>query len=354
MTFIKHAMTASIAALALGAALTVGLAPAAQAETIKLGMNAPQGDNPEWNAISAFKSYVEYKTEGRIKVQLFPSAQLGAERACAEGVQQGSIEACMVDTGALAGFYNDIQVLSVPYLFKSSTHAWAMFGSPFFQQLANGMRQKTGIRVMAWAVNGFRDFTNNVRPIKGPEDLKGLKMRTMESPVFMTFMKSLGAAPTPMPGSEIIMAAKQGVIDGQENPPQVNYNFHLIEVQKYMSTDQHILGIHAYIISDKFFNRLNEDDKATVISAAHLAAAIENTQKLADQQKYIKLIIAKGVQVHMTTMQEKEAFAKASQGPVLAYLRKQVGPKLVQGLLDTAAAYTPALYGRYVPQGGAH
>ncbi|TNE89382.1 MAG: TRAP transporter substrate-binding protein DctP, partial [Rhodobacteraceae bacterium] len=216
----------------LAAAATAALfsAAPAMAETIKFGMNAPQGDNPEWNALVAFKNHVEYKTEGEISVQLFPSAQLGAERACAEQVQQGTVEVCLVDTGALAGFYNDIQVLSIPYLFKSSAHAWKVFDSPFFDKLADDMRAKTGIRVMAWGENGFRDFTNNVRPIRSPEDLKGLKMRVMESPVFMRFVESFDAAATPMPGSEIIMAAKQGVIDGQENPAQVNYDYNLMDV----------------------------------------------------------------------------------------------------------------------------
>lgn len=239
-----------ILAAAAATALLVATGPA-MAKNIKFGMNAPQGDNPEWNALIAFKNHVEYKTEGEITVQLFASAQLGAERACAEQVQQGAVEVCLVDTGALAGFYNDIQVLSIPYLLKSSAHAWKVFDSPFFDKMAEEMRTETGIRVMSWGENGFRDFTNNVRPIRTPEDLKGLKMRVMESPVFMRFVESFGAAATPMPGSEIIMAARQGVIDGQENPAQVNYDYNLMDVQKYMSTDEHILGIHAYIINDE-------------------------------------------------------------------------------------------------------
>lgn len=327
------------------AAAILGAAAPAVSKTIKFGMNAPQGDNPEWNALVAFKNHVEYKTEGDISVQLFPSAQLGAERACAEQVQQGAVEVCLVDTGALAGFYEDIQVLSVPYLFKSSAHAWAVFDSPFFKELAENMRQDTGIRIMSWGENGFRDFTNNVRPIRTPEDLKGLKMRVMESPVFIRFVESFGAAATPMPGSEIIMAAKQGVIDGQENPAQVNYDYNLMDVQKYMSTDEHILGIHAYIINDDFFNGLTDEEKAVVLEAATLAARIENTQKLAGAKKYIDLIREKGVEVHMTTMAEKEAFAEVSQEPVLEYLREQVGAELVQKLLDTAKAHEPALYG---------
>jgi len=316
------------------------------AKTIKFGMNAPQGDNPEWNALVAFKNHVEYKTEGKIDVKLFPSAQLGAERACAEQVQQGAVEVCLVDTGALAGFYKNIQVLSVPYLFKSSAHAWAVFDSPFFNDLSENMRKDTGIRTMSWGENGFRDFTNNVRPIRNPEDLKGLKMRVMESPVFMRFVESFGAAATPMPGSEIIMAAKQGVIDGQENPAQVNYDYNLMDVQKYMSTDEHILGVHAYIINDKFFNGLSDDEKAIVLEAATLAARVENTAKLAGAKKYIDLIKQKGVEIHMTTMAEKAAFAAVSQEPVLEYLREQVGPELVQSLLDTAKSYEPALYGK--------
>lgn len=333
--------------LAVGAAVAVvAFAGPAMAKTIKFGMNAPQGDNPEWNALVAFKNHVEYKTEGGIEVKLFPSAQLGAERACAEQVQQGAVEVCLVDTGALAGFYKNIQVLSIPYLFKSSAHAWAVFDSAFFKDLAENMRKDTGIRIMSWGENGFRDFTNNVHPIRNPEDLKGLKMRVMESPVFMRFVESFDAAATPMPGSEIIMAAKQGVIDGQENPAQVNYDYNLVDVQKYMSTDEHILGVHAYIISDKFFGGLSDDEKAIVLEAATLAARIENTQKLAGAKKYIDLIKAKGVEVHMTSMAEKEAFAAVSQEPVLEYLREQVGPELVQKLLDTAAGVEPALYGR--------
>lgn len=334
--------SAVIAAVAIA---VMGAASPSFAKTIKFGMNAPQGDNPEWNALTAFKNHVEYKTEGKIEVKLFPSAQLGAERACAEQVQQGAVEVCLVDTGALAGFYKDIQVLSVPYLFKSSAHAWAVFDSLFFKKLAEGMRAKTGIRVMSWGENGFRDFTNNVRPIRTPADLKGLKMRVMESPVFIRFVESFGAAATPMPGSEIIMAAKSGVIDGQENPAQVNYDYNLMDVQKYMSTDEHILGVHAYIINDKFFNGLSDDEKAIVLEAATLAARIENTQKLAGAKKYVELIKQKGVEVHMTTMDQKAQFAAVSQEPVLEYLREQVGEDLVEGLLTTAKANEPALYG---------
>lgn len=334
-----------ILAAAAAAALLVATGPA-MAKNIKFGMNAPQGDNPEWNALIAFKNHVEYKTEGEITVQLFPSAQLGAERACAEQVQQGVVEVCLVDTGALAGFYNDIQVLSIPYLLKSSAHAWKVFDSPFFDKMAEEMRTETGIRVMSWGENGFRDFTNNVRPIRTPEDLKGLKIRVMESPVFMRFVESFGAAATPMPGSEIIMAARQGVIDGQENPAQVNYDYNLMDVQKYMSTDEHILGIHAYIINDEFFEGLTDDEKAIVLEAAMLAARIENTQKLAGAKRYIDLIKAKGVEVHMTTMAEKAAFAEVSQEPVLEYLREQVGADMVQELLDTAASLEPDLYGK--------
>ncbi|MCX2721161.1 DctP family TRAP transporter solute-binding subunit [Roseibium salinum] len=340
----KRMLKGAISVVAFAATLAAGSAVAA--EKIKFGMNAPQGDNPEWNALLAFKNHVEYKTEGAITVDLFPSAQLGAERACAEQVQQGAVEVCLVDTGALAGFYEDIQVLSIPYLFKSSVHAWSVFDSPFFGELAEDMRKETGIRVMSWGENGFRDFTNNVHPIRTPEDLKGLKMRVMESPVFIRFVESFGAAATPMPGSEIIMAAKQGVIDGQENPAQVNYDYNLMDVQKYMSTDEHILGVHAYIISDTFFEGLTDDQKAIVLEAATLAARVENTQKLAGAKKYIDLIREKGVEVHMTTMAEKDAFAAVSQEPVLEYLREQVGAELVQSLLETAKEHEAALYGR--------
>ena len=338
--------TKKLLAAAFAVSLSVAaIAVPANAAEIKVGLNAPQGDSPEWNAVSAFKNHIEYKTNGELTVKLFASAQLGAERACTEQVQQGTVEVCLVDTGALGGFFNNIQVFSIPYLFKSSAHAWAVFKSPFFDEMAVNVRKDTGIRVMSWAENGFRNFTNNVRPIRTPEDLKGLKMRVMESPVFIRFVESFGAAATPMPGSEIIMAATQGVIDGQENPTQVNYDFNLMEVQKFMSTDEHILGVHAFIISDSFYETLSNDHKAIVLEAATLAANIENTQKLSRNQKTVELIRAMGVEVHLTTLDEKAAFAKVSQEPVLEYLREQVGADLVKSLLDVAAEYEARLTG---------
>src|SRR5690606_14262186 len=114
----------------------------------------------------------------------------------------------------------------------------------------------------------------------------------------------------------------------------------------YMSTDEHILGVHAFIIGDTFFETLSDDERAVVLEAATLAARIENTQKLAGAKKYIDLIREKGVEVHMTTMAEKDAFAAVSDEPGLEYRSEQVEWERVQSKLDTAEAKEAALYGR--------
>ena len=305
----------------------------ASAQTIvKIATVVPDGPATEIQGFKIFKEYVEFRSNGAIEVQPF-FGQLGGEREITEQVMQGTLEMGLAADGAIAGFYSDIQVFSIPYLFPSSQVAWAFFDHPFAAEMAEDLRQQTGIRVLTWSENGFRNLTNSVRPIRTPEDMAGLKMRTMESPVYMRFMESLGASATPISAAEMILALRQGVVDGQENATPIVHDFGIADVQQYMSINEHIFGLHAVMINDAFYMSLPEDQRAIIADGARLYRDWSNSRKAALHQEYVKKIQDKGLEVHVTTAAEKEEFRELSQAPVMEYIVEQVGQELVDGLL---------------------
>ena len=318
----------SLAATNLKFALTIADSPLKQAQ-----------------GAHAFKKYVEYRSDGALSVDLI-FGQLGGERELTEMVQQGQIQLAIAADGAVAGFYKPIQVLSIPYLFRSSQVAWEFFGSPFLAKMAEDMRQKTGIRVLNFSENGFRCFTNNVRPIKTPADMKGIKMRTMESPVYMRLVESMGGTATPISFSELIMSLQQGVVDGQENAIPDIYENRMIDVQKYLSTDEHVLGTNLLMVNDGFFADLPVDQQDILREGARVYASLANALVVASVADYVDKIKAKGKDVHITTAAEKEMFRKASQGPVKDYITSQVGQELVDGLMAAVAESEASVYGK--------
>lgn len=334
-------ITAAAMATVLGAFVAL---PAAAAE-IKFGIGIGEGDFPEYNALVNFKNYVEFKTNGEITVRLFPNNQLGSEREMIEQVQQGSLELTFAADGAMAGFYPPMQVWSIPYLFESAPVAWKVMSGPFAARMLEDIRAVTGIRALAFSQNGFRSFTNNLRPIVNPEDIAGMKIRTMESPVYMELVGSLGATAVPIAGAEVLMALRQGVVDGQENPPAVVYGGGLGEVQKYYTLDEHVFGLHVILANEDWFQSLSPGHRQIIRDAAEMMALTENLQKTEGDWKFsAKLRDELGMQVHVSTPDEKAAFKAITQEPVLAFIRGNVGEDLVSELLSEVDAAKAALY----------
>jgi len=334
--------------LILGAALAASSAlivTAANATTIRLAIAIADSPLKQAQGAHAFEDYVEYRSDGEIQVDLI-FGQLGGERELTEMVQQGQIQMALASDGAVAGFYKPIQVLSIPYLFRSSQVAWAFFDSPFLANMMEDMRQKTGIRTLYFSENGFRCFTNNVRPIKTPEDMKGIKMRTMESPVYMRMVEAMGGTATPISFSELVMALQQGVVDGQENAVADIYENGMVDVQKYLSTDEHVLGTILLMVNDDFYQGLTEEEKDILKEGARVGASMSNAVLAASTASYIEKTKEKGKEVHITTGAEKEMFRKVSQGPVKDYIVGQLGQELVDGLMAAVADAEKKVYGQ--------
>ncbi len=326
-------------------AALIGLPQAAGAMEIKFAIGVAEGDYPEYNALVRFKEYVEFKTNGEITVRLFPGNQLGGEREMIEQVQQGSLELTFPADGAMAGFYPPIQVWSIPYLFESATIAWDVINGPFGDAMREDMLEETGIRALAFSQNGFRSFTNNTRPIINPEDMAGLKIRTMESPVYMEMVDSLGATAVPISGAEVVMALRQGVVDGQENPPAVVYSGGHGEVQRYYTLNEHTFGLHVIIANNEWFESLSSDHQQIIQDAARIMAWTENLQKTEGDWLYSRRLQEElGMEIHVSTPAEKAAFRDIVQEPVVEFIRGRVGDELVDELLNEVEASKARLY----------
>ena len=207
------------------------------------------------------------------------------------------------------------------------------------------MRKATGIRTLALSENGFRNLTNNSREVKGPDDMKGLKMRTMQSQVYVNFMKSMGAAATPIAYPELITSLKQNVVDGQENAAATIWDGKLYEVQKFMSVNEHIYGLHFIIINDKVFQGLSSDMRQILMDGAAVHAEVANSRKAMDSLQAIQKIREKGTKVYVNTPSEKEAFRKQTQEPVIEYISTQVGRPIVDKLLNAVKDVAKSAYG---------
>ncbi len=335
--------------LALAAFAAVGLSAAAadaqQKTTLRFSIGAPDSMGGEILGMKALKEYVEFRSSGQIEVRLFFNT-LGGSLQLTEQVKNGTLEMALTDDSVLGSFHKPMQAFQIPYLFPSSPVAWEFMTSPFMKEMTEDMRKATGIRTLALSENGFRNLTNNVREIKGPDDLKGLKMRTMQSQVYVNFMKSMGASATPISWPELVPALKQNVVDGQENAAATIWDGKLFEVQKFMSVNEHIFGMHLIIINDRVFNSLSADNKQILIDGARMHAEVANSRKAMDSLQAIDKIRQQGTKVYVNTPSEKEAFRKASQGAVIEFIASQAGKDVVDKLLVAVEDSKRRVYGQ--------
>jgi tripartite ATP-independent transporter DctP family solute receptor len=267
-----------------------------------------------------------------VVVKHFPASQLGNERELIEGTKIGTIQMCMV-SGALAGFYKKAQVLDIPYLFANGPVAWRVMDGPFGREMAADILKETGMRVLAYGEVGFRNFTNSAHPIKSPADVKGLKIRVMETPVYVNLIKALGGMPTPIAWSETYTALQQKVVDGHENPVASITMAKIYEVQKYLTLDGHTYGVDFTLINEKFFQSLPKEIQETVKTSAVTANLVMRGVQTLNSSSGISLVQEKGMEVYTPTAAERAQFKAATQKPVMDYIESQTGREWIDKLL---------------------
>ena len=285
-------LTLLAAALALAVLVPVGAsAQTAMKISISVAQNSHQGVG-----IDTLAKEVEKRTNGRIKIQGFYSGSLGGERESIEAVQLGTQELTFTSTGPVPNFVPAARILDIPFLFRDKAHARAVLDGPIGQEMLKEFESK-GFKALAWGENGVRHMTNSKRSVNSPEDLKGLKMRTMENPVHVAAYKGFGIVTTPMAFPEVFTALQQGTVDGQENPLSVIMAAKFDQVQKHLSLTGHVYSPAVLILSPKLWNSLNDADKAAFREAAKAGAAAQRKKVNDDEASGIDQLRKEGVTV---------------------------------------------------------
>jgi len=281
-----------------------------------------------------FANLVNARSGGRIEVQVYGAGALGAEREYVEAVMAGTVQAGIA-SGVLGGFLPEAMVTDIPYLFPSASIAWKVLDGPFGAKLSKLMLEKTGLRNLAFAEVGFRHFTNDVRPIKSPADVKGLKIRVQENPLYLNMIKGLGGNPTPIAWTECYTALQTGVVDGHENPISSTVFAKIYEVQKYLTLDGHVYGVDWFVMNNKFFESLPEDLRYIIVDCAKISAGVgRGLQQLNSNVVGFQTVLDYGVEVYAPTEEEMAQFKEAAQGPVIEWLKTEIDVDLINEALE--------------------
>ncbi|WP_317855591.1 DctP family TRAP transporter solute-binding subunit [Chakrabartyella piscis] len=278
---------------------------------IKLSNGSSESAPTVVTATDVFKPMVEEATDGKVRIDVYASAQLGDDTKATEACRAGELEMVNTSTAPLVGLIPELAIFDIPFLFTSPEIADAVIDGPV-GELINEKLEEKGLINLAWNENGFRDLTNSIRPVSSPEDLVGLKIRTMENQFHLEAWAAMGASPTPMSWSEVFTALQQHTIDGQENPIPNFYSARIHEVNQYITTTGHIYSPQFLLYSKELFDKLDPDVQQALRDAgeAYTIAEREENRRQSDELKVA--LVEEGCEVIELTAEQKQAFVDAT------------------------------------------
>jgi tripartite ATP-independent transporter DctP family solute receptor len=319
------------AAIAVGSQFaTVTPAHAAEIELKLAWLTADSPTDPYAITAHAFKAELEAALPGRVEVALFPNRQLGDDKEILEGLQFGTIDMGIITNAVVANLDPTYQLLDLPFLFGNAAQAHDVLDGPVGQELAASLSSKNVLSLGA-AEGGFRNMINNSRPVRTPEDVTGVKYRTMQNPVFIEMFSSLGGSPVPMAWGEVFTAMQQGTVDGLEIPASVVNSNNFAEVTKYLSFTRHTYSAIHLLMSQRSFDRLPEDVQQAVLEAGTAAIAAQRIAVAEGERHVVTALTDAGMQIN--DIDDVGAF-RAKVAPVYERFESSIG----KDLLDRALA----------------
>lgn len=236
-----------------------------EAFTFKFGHLANE-DHVWHQSALKFSEQVQQKSEGRIQVKIYPNEQLGNELDMVTGILAGTVD--MTITGeSLQNWVSEAALCAIPYMISDTTHLKEVAGGEIGKNIEEKIISEVGLRPVTWFQRGARHLTSN-KPIKTPNDLKGMILRVPNVPIFIDTWQALGAKPTPMAFSEVFTALQQGTIQAQENPLSLIRSAGFYEVQDYVNLTEHVIGWVYVVVGEKQFQKLPDDLQKVFIEAA--------------------------------------------------------------------------------------
>lgn len=283
-------------------------------------------DHPAEIVAQEMKDELAERSGGRIVLESYPSAQLGASRELMTGVMNGTIEMCVTSTFGTV----EERILSVemPYLFKDMEHIRTFVDSPYSEELL-GLLEEQNVHACGWWPVGYRNIGNSKREVKTPEDLKGLTIRAFENEMLIDTLTSLGANVTVLPVTEVYTALQTGAIDGEENPYLNTYTMKFYEVAKYKTESRHLFNFDIVAFSKTFWDSLSPEDQVLIEDVVKKGCERYTTLVEESDLEYRKALEDEGVQI--TEIQDYEPW-KAAVQPVYDKWEEKLGKEFIEGV----------------------
>jgi tripartite ATP-independent transporter DctP family solute receptor len=247
-------------------------------------------------AAEKFSDLVFKKSNGRIRVKLYPNGILGNDRILVEGLSLRSIDMIISGPSIIGWNAPEYGVIEAPFVFRDYEHMEKVMYGKIGKEIETAIYKKRKIHFLAFLHRGQRYLTTTNKIIKTPRDLSGLKLRVPELPIYIKSWKIFGANPTPLAYSDMFMALKQGVVDGQENPLEVIYTSHLYETQKYIMKTDHLISFYIACIGDYFFEKFNKQEQTIITESINEAAKFQNDLVKKYEENFTKELKASGVE----------------------------------------------------------
>ncbi|MDR1586807.1 MAG: TRAP transporter substrate-binding protein [Treponema sp.] len=264
--------------------------------TFRLGHQAPAGT--AYDILSQkFKEYVETRSNGRYKIEVYSGATLGNDRVLSESIIAGTVDFAVLTASDMSNFAKELEVQDLPFLFSSWDEVFKFLKSNFAAEFY-AITDSAGIKILAFMPRGFRHATNNKAPITKPSDFQGMKLRVVDSAIYVDTFAALGANPQAMAWGEVYTALQQGTVDGHENTIVTINDYKINEVQKYLSKTGHIFAFAAIVINPALLSGLPAADQDLIRKAAVDAALDVGAEQLDTENKAAANLQSKGMQIN--------------------------------------------------------
>lgn len=306
--------------------------PSGETVVLRLSQSTPS-DNPVSEALTYFSEQVDELTGGSVKVEVHFDAALGSEPASIEGLTLGTLEMARVATANMASFVPELEVFNLPFLFRDSDHYWAVLNGEvgdFFKEKF----EENGFKLLTFYEDGTRNIYHTDKFIETVEDLQGVKIRTMTSPMIQKAFTTMGAAPTPMDFGELYTALQQGVVDAGENNYSTIYTSKQYEVAPYITTTEHYRIPSVLIMSMSSWESLTPEQQEQVQQAADLSCEWEIPHFIEADQEYLQAALEDGAKEQAMPQEERDRLVEMLQ-PIYEECNEQVGNDLVTKILET-------------------
>lgn len=293
--------------------------PGADAKVIKLASTKPT-ESFAYEGLEKFKSLVEERSNGSLIIELYPASQLGGQNETLEGMGMGTIEMCYVAAGAAEGFYPKSGLMGTLFTARDEDHAVKIWRSEMGQEIVEEMASQIGVRFLDFSIEGVRNVWSKT-PVAGLEDLKGLKMRVPEVPMFINTFQALGVNPTPMATSEVYTGLQTNIVDGLEYDVTGVIDQNFVDHCKYCYETKHGVSILAFGVAENFWNNLTEEQREIIRTAAEEISAELNETYYEKAKADRETLEEQGITFVAPTEAESEEIKELMEPIILDYIK---------------------------------